>query len=223
MVVRVSNGYGRHTLSCATDVSVAAATQRSEESASVPLKADSGSADADYRLAARCVSGEVAAWEELYAQCHDPLCASIRIMLGRRGSDVDFIDEIAARVWYRLVDNDGELLSRFSPQRGARLITFMRALAKDEVCRHARNEVRRRDRELVAAQSRPRQPEVDLAALGSDLKVFLGTLTPQEHTFCREVLLGVSDGGGDAAVRTRANVWQLTHRVYQKLLRFLGR
>ena len=91
--------------------------------------------------------------KSVYAQCHDPLCASIRVMLGRRGSDVDFIDEIAARVWYRLVDNDGELLSRFSPERGARLITFMCALAKDEVCRHARNEVRRRDRELVAAVS----------------------------------------------------------------------
>ncbi len=185
-------------------------------------KADPAGAEIDYRLAARCVSGEAAAWEELYAQCHDALCASIRVMLGRRRSDSDLIDEMAARVWYRLVNNDGELLARYSPRRGARLITFMRALAKDEICRNARNEVRRRGRELVAVQSRRQPVEVDLAVLGSDLRVFLETLTPQEHKFCREVLLGVSDNAEDA-LRTKTNVWQLTHRVYQKLLRFLGR
>jgi hypothetical protein len=98
----------------------------------------------------------------------------------------------------------------------------MRALAKDVICRNARNEVRRRGRELVAVQSRRQPVEVDLAVLGSDLRVFLETLTPQERKFCREVLLGLSDNAEDA-LRTKTNVWQLTHRVYQKLLRFLGR
>ena len=46
----------------------------------------------------------------LYAQCHEPLLLSIRIMLGPRNTDANLVDEIAARVWYALVANDGELL-----------------------------------------------------------------------------------------------------------------
>ena len=68
-------------------------------------------------LAKRCLSGEVAAWEELYAQCHEPLLVSIRIMLGPQSADATLVDEIAARVWYALVANDGELLSRYKPSR----------------------------------------------------------------------------------------------------------
>ncbi|MCE5268547.1 MAG: hypothetical protein LLG00_11745 [Planctomycetaceae bacterium] len=187
-----------------------------------PARADPVGAKADYRLTARCLAGEVAAWEGLYAQCHDALCISIKVMLGRK-SDANLVDEIAARVWYRLVDKDGELLSRYSPARGARLITFMRALAKDEMCRHFRSAARRRSRESVAVQSRGRQEENEPQSLGSDLKLFLSTLTPQEHVFCREVLLGEPTTGPSDSARSKTNVWQLTHRVYEKLRRFLRR
>ena len=72
---------------------------------------------ADGLLAKRCLAGEVAAWEQLYAQCHEPLLVSIRIMLGSQSADANLVDEIAARVWYALVANDGELLSRYKPSR----------------------------------------------------------------------------------------------------------
>ena len=72
---------------------------------------------ADGLLAKRCLAGEVAAWEELYAQCHEPLLISIRIMLGPQSADASLVDEIAARVWYALVANDGKLLSRYKPSR----------------------------------------------------------------------------------------------------------
>ncbi|MEN6457941.1 MAG: hypothetical protein ABFC63_03360 [Thermoguttaceae bacterium] len=175
---------------------------------------------ADYQLASRCVAGEVAAWEQLYTQCHDPLCLSITAMLGRRGGDRDLVDEIAARVWYRLVDNDGELLARYSPTRGARLTTFMRALARDEMCRHFRATVRRRNRESIAVQSRRRNENGSADILRSDLNSFLTTLTPQEHAFCCEVLMGEPCLSGIS--RARTNAWQLTHRVYQKFRRFFG-
>jgi DNA-directed RNA polymerase specialized sigma24 family protein len=184
--------------------------------------ADPANVEADFRLATRCVAGEVAAWEQLYTQCHDPLCDFVRFTLGRGKSNRDLIDEIAARVWYRLVDNDGELLARYSPKRGARLITFMRALAKDEIRRNFRTEARRRNRESIAVKTCPRRGESDFDILGSDLKQFLTTLTPKEHKFCCEVLLADS-GVAEGVVRTRSNVWQLTHRVYAKLLHFLGR
>jgi hypothetical protein len=178
--------------------------------------------EADHRLAERCVAGEVAAWEENYAQCHEPLCVSIRVMLGRTLSDPNFVDEIAARVWYALVANDGALLARYTPKRGARLITFMRAVAKDEICRHFRTEIRRREREFSALRGRPRRHVTDLGPVVRGLKEFLGTLSPREHSFCCEVLLAEPPAGLEEP-RSTANIWQLTHRVYQKLLQFLGR
>ena len=51
--------------------------------------------------------------------------ASVRIMLGPQSGDADVVDEIAARVWYALVANDGELLRNTIPV-GAKLITFVR-------------------------------------------------------------------------------------------------
>ena len=175
----------------------------------------------DRRLADRCLAGEVAAWEEFYAQCHDPLCTAIRIMLGRPNGDPNLVDEIAARVWYALVANDGELLARYSPRRGARLITFMRALAKDEMCRHFRTELRRRERELSALRQQPQPGGFVPAQQASGLTEFLSTLTPQEHSFCCEVLLAEPASAGDIQ-RSPANIWQLTHRVYKKLRRFLA-
>ncbi len=73
---------------------------------------------ADRQLVDRCLAGEVAAWEEFYAQCHKPLGTAIRIMLGRP-HDPNLVAEIAARVWYALVAKDGELLARYSPAYGA--------------------------------------------------------------------------------------------------------
>jgi hypothetical protein len=167
------------------------------------------------------LNGDVAAWEEFYAQCHNPLMVSIRIMLGRRSSDISLVEEIAARVWYAMVANDGELLSRYDPGRGARLITFMRTMAKDEISRHYRAEFRRRERLLAALRERP-QHHADLGHASSSLAEFLGTLTPNERTFCSEYLLAQAPEG-TAAKHSMANVWQLSRRVYQKLLRFLDR
>ncbi len=176
---------------------------------------------ADGRLAKRCLAGEVAAWEELYAQCHEPLLVSVRIMLGPQNADASLVDEIAARVWYALVANDGELLSRYKPRRGARLITYMRALAKDEIVRYIRAEVRRRNRELIALREMSPHPEKEGAQPVNALGEFLGTLTPHERIFCNDYLLAMPTGEVERAY-SKANVWQLSHRIRRKLLRFLG-
>jgi len=176
---------------------------------------------ADGLLANRCLAGEVAAWEELYAQCHEPLLVSIRIMLGSQSADASLVDEIAARVWYALVANDGQLLSRYKPSRGARLITFMRARASSEMVRYIRTEVRRRKRELAALRERPQYQGQDGTQPVNVLAEFLGTLTPREQVFCNEHLLGEPS---DVVGRTcsTSNIWQLSHRIRRKLLRFLG-
>lgn len=176
---------------------------------------------ADGMLAKRCLAGEVAAWEELYAQCHDPLLVTIRIILGSQNVDANLMDEIAARVWYALVANDGELLSRYNPRRGARLITFMRELAKDEIVRYIRAEVRRRNRELIALREKRQHPDQEGAQPVNALGEFLGTLTPHEQVFCNDYLLAMPTGEVEQAY-SKSNIWQLSHRIRRKLFRFLG-
>jgi hypothetical protein len=175
---------------------------------------------ADGLLAKRCMAGEVSAWEQLYTQCHEPLLVSIRIMLGSQSADANLVDEIAARVWYALVANDGELLSRYKPSRGARLITFMRARANSEIVRYIRTEVRRHKRELVALREKPQYQGQDEAQPVNILAEFFGTLTPRERVFCSEHLLGESSDVLAPAYST-SNIWQLSHRIRRKLLRFL--
>ena len=177
-------------------------------------------ASADAALAERCLAGEVAAWEQLYLQCHESLRASIAILLGRQSNDADLVDEIAARVWYALIANDGELLSRFDAARGARLITFMRGLARNEIGRHFREEIRRRNRELSALREKPRHQEKTLSQQVRSLTEFLCTLTPQEQVFCSDYLL--SEPAAAEGPYSSASIWQLSHRIYHKLLRFLN-
>lgn len=176
---------------------------------------------ADKLLANRCLAGEVDAWEELYNQCHDALLVSIRIMLGQQSADANLVDEIAARVWYALVAKDGELLSRYKPRRGARLITYMRALAKGEIVRYIRSEVRRRNRELTALREMPQHTGQEGAQPVNALGEFLGTLTPHERVFCNDYLLTMPTGAMEKAY-SKANIWQLNHRIRRKLLRFMG-
>jgi DNA-directed RNA polymerase specialized sigma24 family protein len=184
-------------------------------------------AQTDYRLAQRCLAGEVAAWEALYARCHTALLISVRILLGGAGADADLVDEIAARVWYTLVAEDGEILARYSPDRGARLITFMRAIAKDLACRYFRSERRRRRRQAVAVCSKLWQGKVPNTSVESNPSVdeFLGTLDSSERQFCDEHLLDLpgtepdDDGQGPSPV----SIWRWSRRIYQKLSRFLAR
>ena len=141
---------------------------------------------------------------------------------GRKDSDANLVEEIAARVWYALVANDGELLARYDSTRGARLITFLRALAKDEIVRHFREEIRRRNRELSVLRDRPQHHQHQEKTLGqqvSSLAEFLCTLTPQERNFCSDYLLAEPAAEGPYS---STSIWQLSHRVYHKLRGFLN-
>ncbi|MGQ9576757.1 MAG: RNA polymerase sigma factor [Thermoguttaceae bacterium] len=179
---------------------------------------------ADAALVERCRTGEVAAWAELYAQCHDPLLASIRIMLGPHNGDLDLVDELAARVWYALVANDGALLDKYNPKRGARVITFMRAVAKGEISRYFRAERRRRRRERAALRGKPQHHTAEASESEVSLSEFLGSLPPVERGFADSYLLAPAAADGGAAVAPKhslASIWQLTARIRRKLLRFL--
>jgi hypothetical protein len=181
---------------------------------------DGAGVHADALLAERCLAGEPAAWEQFYAQCHEPLLVSVRIMLGPQSSDANLVDEIAARVWYAMVADDGKLLARYKPDRGARLITFMRALAKDQLVRYVREEIRRRGRELTALREKPQHQGQDAGHPVNSLAEFLGTLTPHEMVFCGDYLIAEPSGAVERKY-SKANIWQLSRRIRSKLLQFL--
>ncbi|MBN2292706.1 MAG: sigma-70 family RNA polymerase sigma factor [Pirellulales bacterium] len=176
---------------------------------------------ADAALAKRCVAGEVAAWEELYSQCHDPLLFSIEVMLGPGNADKNLVDELAARVWYTLIKDDAKLLSKYDYRRGAQLITFMMPVAKSELSRYFRDEKRREKRERIALAGKTPH---DTSHPDMSLAEFLPTLTRREREFYDDNLLGYPVNGSNSATGTfsLANARQLKHRIRTKLLKFLG-
>jgi DNA-directed RNA polymerase specialized sigma24 family protein len=186
-----------------------------------------GEAEGDRQLAERCLAGEVAAWEELYGSFHAPLCAAIRGMLGPGGCDLSRVDEIAARVWYALVRNDGELLNRFDPARDSRLGTFLRGLARMEILKYFRTECRRRTREAAIPgrdDGTSAASDWQVAAMIDD---FATTLSSTEQEFLEEHLLGQADllgqAEGDGHDLTESSIWQRCHRIREKLKAFFGR
>jgi DNA-directed RNA polymerase specialized sigma24 family protein len=176
---------------------------------------------ADRRLVDRCRAGDVGAWEELYHQCHEPLLVAIRVFLGRFSAGDDLAEEIAARVWFNLVERDGALLDRFDSGRGCRLTTFLAALAKRGVLRYLRSERRRQLRE-TASLPRNRQrsrPPPSEAEFELSLAEFLATLSSREREFCEGYLLAGAPSADSEYSAT--NRWQLRHRVKLKLSMFL--
>lgn len=176
---------------------------------------------ADQALVRRCIAGEVLAWEELYARFHPLLKNAIEMVLAPAYRNTELVDEIAARVWYALVENDGELLERYDPNRGGRLTTFMQAIARDLVTRHFRSEHRRRGREAIAIQGKLAYCPSDQ---GPNLCEFLSTLTAKEREFTAQYLLAEKSEACAALSRprTQASVWQLTRRIRQKLRSYLS-
>jgi hypothetical protein len=171
----------------------------------------------DRQLVDRCLGGEARAWSQMYARFHNPLLASIRGFLGDAGEDFHLIDEISARVWYALVRNDFELLSRFDPTRGCRLSTFLSVLAKTEARLLLRAERRRKAREHLASRPEMENPPTCSSVI-SDTE-FLATLSPAERLFFLDIL--VATCGNSGGQYTQQNVWQLRHRVRKKLKTFL--
>lgn len=177
-----------------------------------------GDAESDHRLAKRCLAGDVAAWEELYGRFHEPLCRSISSMMGSGGCDLSRVDEIAARVWYALVRNDGELLDRFDPARHTRLGGFLRGLARIEIMQYYRAENRRRVKETACVYPSADESGVSDWQMSALIEDFATTLTPGEQDFLEEHLLGQSDEASEA--RSQATIWQRCHRIREKLKAF---
>jgi hypothetical protein len=177
---------------------------------------------ADRRLVDRCVAGDVAAWERLYRQCHAPLCSAIGALVGQNCCDSNLIDEIAARVWYALVRNDGELLDRFDPSWNLRLGSFLRGLARIELMKYFRAEQRHRAREAEIGCKPQDDGSLSDPQFDAMFSEFTATLTPGEQHFLERYLLVPYEkaAGDDPARLSDASIWQRRHRLRSKLRTF---
>lgn len=159
----------------------------------------------------------------MYDQCHSSLLLSIRILLGVNAIHQDLVDEIGAKVWFAVIDRNGQLLGRFDGERGCRLSTFLAGLAKNEISRHFRAERQRNLRETQVCRHREKMVSDcawhSVAGLSTAVAEFLLTLTPSEREYCLGHLLAVD--GAALKEYSDANRWQLNHRVQMKLWAFL--
>ncbi len=170
-------------------------------------------------LVDRCRNGDEAAWAEMHKRCHECLIKQIRYSLGTFGRDSNLVEEIAARVWFGLVADDGHLLARFQPDKGNGLEKYLAAIARYEVLRHQRSEFRRRRRERETQAMRgSNRDDRELREMALDVKGFLPQLTPREREFFDHVLIG---NNGHHLQISAPNAWQLRHRIRKKLVEFL--
>lgn len=208
----------------AEEVATVAEQERNEQSATRPAKSEAVLDDRyrrDRELVDRCVGGEVAAWQQLYEEYHGPLLRSLSSMLAGAISG-ELAEELASRVWYTLAENDGAVLDRYDPHRGARFVTFLRLIARDELKRHFRSEGRRRQREITVGMARQRIDGAE-SSLWAGIDGFVEELTPAERKFFNEVLLPTDGTGEESEERySKTNRWQLRHRIREKLQLHLG-
>jgi RNA polymerase sigma factor (sigma-70 family) len=171
------------------------------------------------RLVQRCIGGKDGAWDSLFHRFQPRLIAIIQASLGRGADGRELAEEIAASVWYSLVLGDGDRLRRFDPNRGAKLLTYLAALARQEIRRRYRRERSRFSREARVA--RVEATAGDDARCDLVLEEFLATLSPREREFCLTYLLDRCAGAA-RPVLTEANNWKLRSRVMHKLRLFAG-
>lgn len=170
--------------------------------------------ESDKRLVQRCLAGDQSAWESLYRQCQRTLLFSVRLLLGPGRADEDLVEEIAAEVWASLIDQDAQRLRGFDPSRETRLVTYLCSLARREVQRRRRTDQRRQAREAAVSRTEMETPVPSIHELQRLLDDFLKRLTPREREFCKDYLLSNEPG---TEKFSPTNVWQLRHRVHQKL------
>lgn len=186
---------------------------------------------ADAALAKECIAGNVQAWEFLFAEYHSFLEKAARELLRLWNSDISMAEDVVSKVWYALVDHDGELLSRYDLTRGVRLKFFLLALVKDFVRRHIRSEKRRSDRESVARNQRP-WCEPDEITLDSVMfSEFWESLSDREQAFFSEHLIPEKsvefeksplekESEKKAGKMTQSSLYSIRHRIRKKLIDF---
>ena len=172
----------------------------------------------DRRLVDRCLLGDPKAWSEIYHQHHDRLLREIRKLTFGTHVNAELVDEIAARVWFTVVDNDARLLGRFDPLRGCRLIAFLTGIAKFETLNFFRSERRRKRREERVSHTVDQQIDSQWQQR-MEIEDFTNLLTPGEKKYLACELNSLLDEGGQESLPNISDTsrWQYRSRIQKKL------
>ncbi len=162
--------------------------------------------EADQALLRRCIEGDEIAWRRLYRREHSYLLLTGLQLSGNETLTTEAVDNL----WCELASRPSLLLG-YKPAR-AGLRTYLVACLRRHIRSLRRSEARRYRRECAVARCEGRSSG-DAAPLPDG---FLESLTAAEKKFLSTVLLG-----GDRSQYSADNVWQLTHRVREKLLELL--
>ena len=172
----------------------------------------------DRQLVDRCLLGDSKAWSKIYHLHHDRLLMAIRTLTFGNQANAELVDEIVARVWFAVVDNDARLLDRFDPQRGCRLIAFLTGIAKFETLNFFRSERRRKRREEYVSQAVEQQLETQWQQR-MEIEDFTNLLTPGEQKYLACELNSLLNEGEQIAGRDISDTsrWQYRSRIQKKL------
>lgn len=185
--------------------------------------------DEVYDLVRLCASGEHSAWSALFGRFHSRLQTRIRMFLRQQGQDQSLVDDIAGQVWLVLLQQNGRLLRQYQPHRS--FLAFLGSIARYEALMRFRTDRRRRGRESgnhrASANGLVTMPDHSRM----EFSEFLALLTPREREYVESELVrgnGHCNGSGgrkdkgDLSI-SRANHWQLRHRIRRKLRQYLER
>jgi len=106
----------------------------------------------EHQLIHKCLEGCETSWARLFEYCHPTIVRLASTWLGRQGGCGELAEEVAGRVWLKLVDGGYRRLAKFDPQRGVRITTFLVALARQEFLQFQRERRRRLVREKRGAE-----------------------------------------------------------------------
>ena len=193
-----------------------------------PIRCDGGASvkdhvNGDRQIVDRCLAGDKQAWERLYRTYHPRLRRAIQLLLGAEASDVHVIDEIAARVWYALLQNDGRLLGTYDADRQSALDSFLMGLARIEILRYTRAERRRHQHEMRSGRRRLDEQRVSEWQLATMMDEFVSTLTPGQRDFMERFLTAPAGNKPDSPVEDLSGncIRVRRHRIRRKLNDFL--
>lgn len=135
----------------------------------------------EHQLVRHCLTGCEAAWARLFEYCHPTIVRQTSIWLGPQSKCGELAEEVAGRVWLKLVDSGYRRLALFDPDRGVRITTFLVALARQEFLQFQRERRRRVVREKRGAEKASHRQGHD-SEVEILLNEYLGTLTESKST-----------------------------------------
>lgn len=180
---------------------------------------------ADRQLVDDCLTGQKDAWERLYHRCHPYLVAAVRKYLGGQANDQQLVEEIVAQVWFLVIQNDGQMLDRFSAQRDRRLTSYLGGFAHNQVRAYARSEKRRHLREAEATRGHRVHDSMHAERDPLEMQDFISTLSDRERKYVAWCMLPPSDepDGKEPFSATENSDRQLRHRLRSKMRDFFDR